>query len=545
MYWVEIENTSGVRLGRLDVLSWESTDELSRAGRASFVCFGANRPTWLAVGNTAHCYTVVRGTVEEVGAFVIEKLDYRLGEAGPTVKAAGFDLLRELGTRSLQNLRVGVPTVARYFQHCFFYAKATQTFTALPDLVAAAPGANTAIANWTTDDYLYLIGDFYPTQAAVDVITANTNTATLSAEYHGANGWTPMGGWTDGTASGGKTLAVDGTLNWWDMVREFRGVTINEVSGYAIRLKTSATLSAGLVLRSIWPLAYGPNNTDDISNIVTYKSYAGLTTWACEVGAGRYNATTDGTVDQYVYESPLWALSQIARKTGERFRRGAGRTVAWLRDDAVWSGVHAVMGPDVWSVGASTTQCNILSLEMSCDAGKRVTRVYPMGRVLASGRPQDVRLATVSLLGYTLNAAGRYVEVTGAGAGGIPVLEAVVNFNEIGGDVETADAANELALAAMSYLGDYGVVAIDTLQLTLANVPTRLRPGDTLRVTALQSNGAEMVMSINGLYVIYSVATKIAGGVETVEVEVGTGLRPPATGSDRLVRALTMTGAGL
>lgn len=130
--------------------------------------------------------------------------------------------------------------------------RVTRVFKNSTDATAAMGTLNsdTLAAALTTSDYLYVgyHGKFASRYFVVG--TANTNTASLVAEYWNGSAWVAVDDLQDGTATGGKTLAQSGFVSW-----ENDGLwQESEVEGrelYWIRFSVSANLSAGTTLQAI------------------------------------------------------------------------------------------------------------------------------------------------------------------------------------------------------------------------------------------------------------------------------------------------------
>ena len=77
----------------------------------------------------------------------------------------------------------------------------------------------------------------------VDMNAANAVVATASIEYWNGTAWVSVGSITDGTASGGATLAKDGDITWTRPI-DWQKNTIAGVEAYHILLSVSVALSA-------------------------------------------------------------------------------------------------------------------------------------------------------------------------------------------------------------------------------------------------------------------------------------------------------------
>jgi hypothetical protein len=92
-----------------------------------------------------------------------------------------------------------------------------------------------------TDNYVAFCTPVPVVSLTLDIVTANTTSTTLAnVEYRKSdNTWANVSGLSDGTASGGKTLAQDGTISWTapsDIVDHFMYGT----NGFWYRLKFTA-----------------------------------------------------------------------------------------------------------------------------------------------------------------------------------------------------------------------------------------------------------------------------------------------------------------
>lgn len=114
------------------------------------------------------------------------------------------------------------PTVRPYLPTAGAIASRAASFT---DVTAAALDANSVLtgAFWTGHaggpaaaerQYVY-IGSTAPfDRVTADLSTLAAGAGALVAEYYNGSSWTALSGVTDGTASGGNTLAQDGDVTW-------------------------------------------------------------------------------------------------------------------------------------------------------------------------------------------------------------------------------------------------------------------------------------------------------------------------------------------
>ena len=120
--------------------------------------------------------------------------------------------------------------------------------------------STTYLDSLQTTDFLYVCFSRPSGGVYFDVVNANGNAATATAEYLLARGFTAVTISTDGTASGGATLAVDGAMVWttptdWQKgsLRDILGGTTapEEPIGYWCRISVSAALDAATSIQQI------------------------------------------------------------------------------------------------------------------------------------------------------------------------------------------------------------------------------------------------------------------------------------------------------
>ena len=132
------------------------------------------------------------------------------------------------------------------------------------DITANGVDADTSttfnLGTMTTTDILYVGAVDTYLGLSIDVTSVNANTATFDEEYSSPGGWTDLPATiSDGTISGGKTLAQDGVYTW--------GLPSNwtpaQVNGseflYYTRFIPSATLTAGTSIARLTTINKGTN----------------------------------------------------------------------------------------------------------------------------------------------------------------------------------------------------------------------------------------------------------------------------------------------
>lgn len=134
-------------------------------------------------------------------------------------------------------------------------------------------GVNTGgiLGSWDTPDFLYINFERPSGGIIPDIVTANTNVATIAAQYAANSGFVNHVTLVDGTISGSSTLGtgaasatVSGEAITWTAqpdwaLRNLRHIITDAdtpgLVGYWTRLSVSATLSATTTLTNIYAMA--------------------------------------------------------------------------------------------------------------------------------------------------------------------------------------------------------------------------------------------------------------------------------------------------
>lgn len=183
-----------------------------------------------------------------------------------------------------------------------FYDASVGSYADLTDemLDRDTVGTGTSLDSMTTSDYLYVGLTEKFSGLYVDVQSANGNASVATWEYWNGSDWTDISD-TDGTASGGATLAVDGNVTWTVPT----GWVQTNVDGigplYWVRLKVGTALDADTEIAQLAALDVDRDATD----------------------GGYFNASTEYTMD--VNTSEAGSLSMV--------RQSADGTlnVTWIR----------------------------------------------------------------------------------------------------------------------------------------------------------------------------------------------------------------------
>jgi hypothetical protein len=198
--------------------------------------------------------------------------------------------------------------------------------------------------------------------------------------------------------------------------------------------------------------------------------------WSLDTEYG-YAASAKAVLHQYAGETVLEALVRLTELTGEHFRAGVGRSVAWLQNDRPASGVRAYYNGSP-NLITNPEGCLITSIERSSNSYESyVGRLYAIGAGSGAGQ---VTLNGASVpggyTGYTLgtDSKGHYLEhsATWSTYG----IERTVSWKDIADPQTLLEAAYEYLKRAQA--------PIVTYQLSLAGLRQALTPGSTIEVTA-------------------------------------------------------------
>jgi hypothetical protein len=109
--WIDLEDLSGNKLGSgpiTNILRFKSTKSMDRAGNyEALIPLSDPQADNLATHINLFCYALIGGAVEEIGGGRITEIEYMPTQSGTVARVKGFDLLEELGQRTVQFLALG------------------------------------------------------------------------------------------------------------------------------------------------------------------------------------------------------------------------------------------------------------------------------------------------------------------------------------------------------------------------------------------------------------------------------------------------------
>jgi len=526
LFFIDIEDDSGNKLGQGPVFTateWRHVARLSRAGSISFSLPASDpRAALIETKRVARCYTVVNGQVVEVGAGIIDSVTLQEGGIETALTVDGDDLLRELTYRPVLFLSVsgaaeGAPTAVVHI---------ASTVTNLTNAYDGNDGTFNTVVALQTGEYIYVRRPVPFSSVRWVLGTQKNGTATaLQAQYFAV--W---GGWesislTDGTDSGGTTLAQNGTVSWTQPA-DWQKDTADL---YTMRFYVGANLTAVDFAEAY--VSVPDISATDVSDVMALAPSG----WTL-AGSPYYSDTADGTRVDFEGETVLAALVKISELSGEQFRIGDGREVEWLRTDTEASGIRATnYVADGVAAESNPNICLIESFEEVRDSYQQASRIYVYGK---DWLPTLAFATAVMPSGYTMNAAQGYIEKTGA----TPTIHRVMQFEVDYPEDTSAESlelmSNELARAGLAWLQDFSEVQT-FYRLSITRLQAVLKPAETLRVQYRKIVDGYVVADIDADFVILEAETAVdANGIRTVGLSVASVSRWPQSDSEIIAEKL-------
>ena len=395
---------------------------------------------------------------------------------------------------------------------------------------------------WTrgTLQYLY-IGHYEPFDLWLPTLTTfNTNTATMNGEYlqlldDGSASWGTLT-LTDNSASGGKTLAQNGSITW-TMPDDWVSGAHDGKERFWARFYVSTDLSSITMSNNTQHVQIGAlNDVDDVID-----DYA-PTGWSLTFPTGQPSRI--GTAQSQYWPrihgvSVLRQLVSMSERSGEFFRFGGYDggldSVDWFRVGDRSSDMIASTG-DPAAVMAAAKRAWIEDVRYSLDSSDLASEMIVEG----AGQGEaalTLALATDTYVGWTVNTTDS--RITKALA--LDHISIFRKFSSIGSSngLESEEAANELLAAAIIELTELVQVKTDAT-LTLRGLSDHLRAGDEFTVDfADYDESGNLTYSMAGTYTALDVRWHLAASGVTATVNIANTAR--TVQRDRLLRMLEET----
>lgn len=534
-FWIDIEDSSGTKQGGGPITSatyWRSTKRLDRAGVFEFEMPAADaRAATLAEKRIARCWGIVNGVLTELGAGIIDTIKVKPGQPS-MVAVRGDDLLRELTYRSVGFLDLVNEDNRTPDQ--FIHFNAPSTYTGLTNALDDNTGTYVGVYI-TADDYLY-IGDSEPFERIDINVGAGVNavTARLEGEYWNGSAWVSMQ-IEDGTATGGVTLAKDGTIEI-ERRSDWATTAVNSITAYWVRLATSVSINSNVVDFVECDVETTVLSETALADIIALAPSG----WSLDTTNG-YGSTETAIYARFAGESVLTALVKVAEALGEHFHLGSGRSVVWTRDDLTASGVRAVRVASPLAVEGRSEMALIVELEKSSDAYDLATRVYPFGAGQGETRLTLAASTDAAPSGYTISRTGNYIE-RDAAVSSYGRIERYVQWKEIAPlsntDADVEAAANALQAQATEWLSRNSA-PYASYRLKAAKLDAAVEPGETIRVVYNEYAAGYHAIAIDADLVVLEATTEIdKAGLRTTALQVSTVDRWPANDPTQIVGQL-------
>ena len=532
--WINVEDGSGNKLGDgplRQIVSWSSTSQLSQAGTfAATVAAADPRCTLLQPKRVLRCYALFRGVVTEIGAGIIDQIDW---SGGDTVVVTGSDLLIELTYRSVRDLKLytettHVPTKVLWWDGA--------TYHDLPDCYDGVFTNSDSFNLAATNSFLYIgySAPFNILYAHQGVTGPNTVPSTLNYGYSdGAGNWPELDVVSDTQIVGGVPWPAslsgndppnDGTgtvlfqrnANW-------AAETVNGVSAYWVRVDPSEDIDSVTIEEFV--IGTRSALAADVAAVMAFAPSPAWDDWADDADSLTiFDSTTDGTYAVFAGESVLNALIKLADRADENFRLGPGRALHWLRSYND-SGVRAVRPTGNERLDANSLVCQVVSLDQIYQTSELVTRVYPYGAGNGAARVSLINATLAMPSGYSMSTVDNYIENTTAAAT-YGQIERVLAFKDVRSTddltYDTVEVCDELAQLALTHLQKNSAVQ-EYYRLSVAGLHELLQVGTTVRLIWREVHDGVVTKDIDGDYIILGVThTFAAGQLFTASLDVAT-----------------------
>lgn len=524
--WIDVLDASGNRYGNGPIetaTGWTSELRLDQAGTFAFV-MPASDPQAALLANKRYvrCWSQKDGQAkQEEGFGIIDRIRRLPSTGGPTmIEVSGDDILRELSRRNVGNLRL--------FNDALFD----------PDELTLVGGTSTILVPPFTIDFrpeplnfLFVKSQRPYGEIRIDVGSpVNTVVAVLQAQYYSgvSRNWNNLS-ITDGTSSGGKPLARDGTISFsipsdWAI---YDGM-------YQVRLYNQNINLSPVQINSVTLMFREPTHTP-LAQLMALAPPG----WSLDTVAGYAEIQNPKGVYLQLsgQESFMAALGRVAEQTGEHFALShSGRRIRWLGSDKLSSGLRAIGG----SASGSPDESTMLLTDMSQtdDSYDLVTRLYPTGGGSGAGVLTLAQTTRTAPIGYALSKTENYLERTSE----YGRIDAPVTYS----DIAPESVFNQAVVYAANTLFDrayeelrrvseiqvaYEAVAIPSLY--------PLYPGQTIRVQYDEWYGDFHAIAVDAEVWVLGVKRQVSPeGIRTIGMTVATVDRWPGNDYREMASAI-------
>lgn len=524
---IDVEDANGIRYGSGPITTaerWMSELRLDQAGTFSFV-IPASDPAAASLVNKwfVRCWSVDGGRKEEQGYGIIDRIRRLPSTGGPTMlEVSGDDILRELAHRTVGNLGLFHDRTFEADELVRVVTGGSGTVLVPPFTINLAPEPLS---------YLYVKSAQPFGEIRLELGSpVNTTVAILQGQYYSgvSDAWVNLT-MTDGTATGGKPLAQNGTISFsippdWAL----------EAGTYQVRLYNQDIDLAPVEIVAVTLVFREPTHTP-LAQVMALAPPG----WSLDVVAGYAEIQNPNGV--YLkfsgQESVLAALGRIAAQTGEHFALGfSGRRIRWLGGDKLASGLRAIGG----EAGGEPDESTMLLTELTQtdDSYDLVTRLYPTGGGSGAGAVTLAKTTRSAPAGYVLSKTENYLERTSA----YGRIDAPANYP----DIVPESVFNQASIYAANTLFDRAyeelrrVSEIQTAYEATA-IPSvyQLWPGQTIEVQYDEWYGNYHAIGVDAELWVLAMKRQVSpDGIRTVAMTVATVDRWPGNDYKEMASAI-------
>jgi len=548
--WANAELPDGTvqGVGPLELLSFEHTRRLDRAGSVSFSISGVSGRTYLIQPRRyVRFYGMVGDpalpAVTEIGVGIVDNIKL---DSDYTMSVEGDDIMRELANRNVHDLELyedtlRIPTIPRWSE------VGPVDVSNLTDM-----DLSTTYDVSLDDTSWWYLGD----SASFDRVrwwlqnhNRSDHAFNFTFQYLHPTGptWTSLSV-TDETAytdDEGNTYAYGRAGDWyWNIPAGWGPAAHNGQTAWWIRWKPSASMLVHVYAQEM-RIIKRTGTTQALQTLLQYTGTTGVTP-AWSIDSTGHSETSKDVLLTFAGESVLEALIRVAEITGDHFKLGTGRTIKWLYETDLTNATpilrceRATVNQKAWE--SNDEIAILLEAPRVVDTYDLVTRLYPYGGGSGDDRITLAHTTRAAPTNYILDKTNNYI-----GRPAATNTYGLVEREEVWGDINPEvendtgreAASNKLFDAAFEHLKRFSQPQV-VYNLKLTKCERLLEPGDCLRVIwhEWRPGSGEHVIDIDALvYVLEATVRYDQSGAMTTEAMCSTIDRWPVSGEALVIQA--------
>lgn len=498
-----------------DVISWKFSEVLSAVGRFEMVIpLDGVKSDQVQRERYLRIYETSSGDSEWfVG--IIKGVEREDDSIGPTLRCKGPCKLHELEIARTGNLDV----FEWGWVSPVFFARDSDS-AAFANAIDGNPGTSDTFY-YPASNWLYW-GYYQPMRAARwDVgggSFSDVGAAQVQGFYQGGF-WSDVTSLSDGTESGGDTLAVDGDMTWDDLTNLQYKETHNDLLLHWMRHRFSgAGAITGFVVNEL-EVETRVATTAGLSTIM-----GAVSGWSLDVTGNLTTATP--FLHSFKNETILAALARVNKYTGEQFTRKLGaREIYWHRTTLGPYKLTATSDAPAIPQPANTAY---LTKIKETEVPIQATRLYVTGAGLGSGII-TMALADTSEVslpsGYTFDAVNSVlINTTVESALGYTIeahleLKTMATIGSSGQSVQASNMLLRAAITQLEYMSDNTRLRYD---ISVAGVQDRIRPYDQVIIDHDRTRSGVQILGVNVQLPVLSITYSMgADGKLKTDIELG------------------------